>query len=351
MQPTILIVEDDPIAANLVQLILGRQGYRSLVALDGLEGLKIARSEHIDLILLDLMLPGIDGFEVLTQLRAAPKTEDIPVMIVSVKSQVADRRTAAKVGADAYLTKPYKAEDLVAKVNSLLRGEVETIAPQAPCMMLVGTHRRDVARAALYTGLALNGNNVAVTLIDLYPLSTDYSVLLGLPPHQSPILLADPGTTNHLADVIAYHSSGLGLLNNLQGRGQAGQLTFKDINALLTALSPEETFALADLPPDYPTEVLCQLASCSALVLLVTRDDPTSMQKTRAALTLMERSEVGGGNIIVMVIGPAPQEDIQAFEREGLHVIQAETTPDHPAFRDLAARAKDALQSTREGDS
>jgi DNA-binding response OmpR family regulator len=146
MDTTVLIIEDDPLAANLLQLILGRQGYRPITAFDGLEGLKIARSEHIDLILLDLMLPGIDGFEVLTQLRADPKTADVLVMIVSVKSEITDRRTAAKVGVDGYLTKPYTAEEMVAKVNSLLRGEVEGVTDKVPCMMLVGTHRQDAAR-------------------------------------------------------------------------------------------------------------------------------------------------------------------------------------------------------------
>jgi DNA-binding response OmpR family regulator len=349
MESTILIVEDDPIAANLLQLILGRQGYRSLTAFDGLEGLKMARSEHIDLILLDLMLPGIDGFEVLTRLRADPRTAEIPVMIVSVKSQLTDRRTAAKVGADAYLTKPYAVEEMVAKVNSLLRGEVEKIAPSAPCMMLVGTHRNDAARAALYTGLALNDNGVAVTLIDLYPLSTDYSVLLGLPPRQTPILLADPGTTHQLADVMEHHSSGLGLLNNLQGRGQSGQLSFGDISSLLDALSVQDRVVLADLPPDYPTEVICQLAQQAALVLLVTRDDSASMQKTRATLTLMDREKVTKENIVVMIVGPSTSGGLPAFEQEGLCVIHAETTPDHPVFYDLATRVRKAMESLFEG--
>lgn len=345
MDTTVLIIEDDPIAANLLQLILGRQGYRSMTAFDGLEGLKIARSEHIDLILLDLMLPGIDGFEVLTQLRADPKTADILVMIVSVKSEITDRRTAAKVGADAYLTKPYTAEEMVAKVNSLLHREVEGVTDKVPCMMLVGTHRQDAARTALYTGLALNDDGVGVTLIDLYPLSTDYSVLLGLPPRQTPILLADPGTTRQLTDLIEHHSSGLGLLNNLQGRGQSGQLTFKDIKSLLEALPRPNSFVLTDLPLDYPPEVMCQLARSCALVLLVTRDDSASMQKARAALTLMEREDIAKQSIVVMIVGPATSGALPAFEQEGMHVIHAETTPDHPVFHDLAARAKKAAKS------
>jgi hypothetical protein len=70
------------------------------------------------------------------------------------------------------------------------------------------------------------------------------------------------------------------------------------------------------------------------------------MQKTRAALTLMERGSVPRQSIVVMITGPASKGDVSALEQEGLIVLQAETTPDHPAFCELAARAKEALEST-----
>jgi DNA-binding response OmpR family regulator len=121
MERTILLIEDDPLSARLVDLILKSEGHHVIIAQDGLQGLKVAQETHLDLVLLDLMLPGIDGFEVLRQLRADPKTADLRVAIVSAKSQPADKERAAELGTDAYLTKPYRKVELLEVVRSLLR--------------------------------------------------------------------------------------------------------------------------------------------------------------------------------------------------------------------------------------
>ena len=132
-KPTILIVEDDSTTASLVKTILDREGYRPLIAHNGPEGLEIVRSQTVDLIMLDLMLPGIDGFEVLNRLRADPATADLPVIVVSVKSQPTDKRAAAKVGADAYLTKPYDVSEMLTLVDALLHGEGKGATALGPC--------------------------------------------------------------------------------------------------------------------------------------------------------------------------------------------------------------------------
>jgi two-component system cell cycle response regulator len=120
MERTILLIEDDPLSARLVDLILASEGHQVIMVQDGFQGLEIAQSTSLDLILLDLMLPGMDGFEFLRRLRAAPKTADLKVAIVSAKSQPADREKAAELGVDAYLTKPYRKIELLEVVRSLL---------------------------------------------------------------------------------------------------------------------------------------------------------------------------------------------------------------------------------------
>jgi two-component system cell cycle response regulator len=120
MERTILLIEDDPLSARLVDLILKSEGHRVIMAQDGPQGLEIAQRTRLDLVLLDLMLPGIDGFEVLRRLRADPKTADVKVVVVSAKSQPADKERAAELGIDYYLTKPYRKVELLEVVRSLL---------------------------------------------------------------------------------------------------------------------------------------------------------------------------------------------------------------------------------------
>ena len=120
MERTILLIEDDPLSARLVDLILKSEGHQVIIVRDGFQGLEVAQNTSLDLILLDLMLPGIDGFEVLRRLRADPETADVHVVVVSAKSQPADKERAAELGVDAYLTKPYRKVELLQVVRSLL---------------------------------------------------------------------------------------------------------------------------------------------------------------------------------------------------------------------------------------
>jgi DNA-binding response OmpR family regulator len=123
MKPTILVIEDDSMTTRIVEMMLSYEGYRILCASDGPQGVRMAQDHHPDLVVLDLMLPGQNGYEVLQELRAEPRTANVPVVILSAKTQPHDKHTAATLGADAYLTKPYSRLDLVAVVGSLLDKE------------------------------------------------------------------------------------------------------------------------------------------------------------------------------------------------------------------------------------
>jgi len=116
----ILLVEDDPSAIRLVSYTLEQEGYEVLTASNGLEGLRKAREENPDLLVLDVMLPGIDGFEVCRRLRADAETAGLPILMLSAKAQEIDKTTGMKMGADDYLSKPADPADIVARVASLL---------------------------------------------------------------------------------------------------------------------------------------------------------------------------------------------------------------------------------------
>ena len=115
---TILVVEDDATLAAVLRYNLEREGYRCLVAVDGARALELARSERPDLLLLDVMLPGIDGLEVCRRLRAA---STVPIIMLTARVDEIDRVVGLEVGADDYVTKPFSTRELLARVRAALR--------------------------------------------------------------------------------------------------------------------------------------------------------------------------------------------------------------------------------------
>jgi DNA-binding response OmpR family regulator len=118
---TLLVIEDDPDIVELLRYNLEREGYRVLTAMDGERGLAEAQRHPPDLVLLDLMLPGLDGLEVCRRLRAQDATRLTPVLVLTAKSEETDVVLGLELGADDYLTKPFSPRELVARVRALLR--------------------------------------------------------------------------------------------------------------------------------------------------------------------------------------------------------------------------------------
>lgn len=116
----ILVAEDNPSVKRLVCYTLERAGYQVLSASNGVEGLRMAREEKPDLLVLDVMLPGLDGFELCHRLRTDPQTAQLPILIFSAKTQDADLSTGLSLGADDYLIKPADPSEIVKRVANLL---------------------------------------------------------------------------------------------------------------------------------------------------------------------------------------------------------------------------------------
>ena len=120
MVKKILVIEDDPATSRLVEYSLKHEGFQVFNAANGLDGIRKALNEAPDLIILDVMLPGLDGFEICHRLRSEPDTANLPILMFSAKAQEMDKNTGLLVGADDYLTKPASPADIVSHVEALL---------------------------------------------------------------------------------------------------------------------------------------------------------------------------------------------------------------------------------------
>ncbi len=116
----ILVVDDEPTIVRLMEFILARQGHEMLVAVNGEEALQKVRAARPDLVLLDIMMPRIDGYAVARAVRADPATAALPIIMLSAKAQEEDIRKGVEIGVDEYITKPFSPEHLVQVVAAYL---------------------------------------------------------------------------------------------------------------------------------------------------------------------------------------------------------------------------------------
>ncbi|MEN9772492.1 MAG: phosphate regulon transcriptional regulator PhoB [Pseudomonadota bacterium] len=121
MQSTILVIEDEPAIAELLSVNLGFSGHRVLIAPDAESAQTIIQSQLPDLILLDWMLPGMSGVRLAKKLRADDRTKDIPIIMLTARTDEADKVEGLEVGADDYITKPFSPKELMARIKAVLR--------------------------------------------------------------------------------------------------------------------------------------------------------------------------------------------------------------------------------------
>jgi two-component system phosphate regulon response regulator PhoB len=127
----VLVIEDERDLVDVLKYNLEREGYDTIIAHDGLEGLRKAQTLLPDLILLDIMLPGLSGNDVCRELRGGERTRDIPIIIISARSEETDQVVGFSLGADDYVTKPFSAKVLMQRIKALQRRVEGSADPQA----------------------------------------------------------------------------------------------------------------------------------------------------------------------------------------------------------------------------
>jgi phosphate regulon transcriptional regulator PhoB len=163
----VLVVDDEPDIVELVSYNLKKEGFKVSSAMDGEEALSKIKKEHFDFLILDLMLPGIQGMELCRVIRNDPKTESLPIIMLTAKGEEVDRILGLEIGADDYLSKPFSPRELVARVRAVLRRTDE---------------KRAEAKVVRIGNLLINKETFSVSKNDvsISLSSTEYKLLLYL---------------------------------------------------------------------------------------------------------------------------------------------------------------------------
>jgi two-component system alkaline phosphatase synthesis response regulator PhoP len=160
--PTILIVDDEPSIIDALQYNLEKLHYHVLIAMDGERALQVARNGHPDLIVLDLMLPGMDGIEVCRQLRM---DSEVPIIMLTARDEEVDRVVGLEIGADDYVVKPFSMRELIARIKSVLRRSTQP-SQSASNPLRIGEFEIDIDRhEAYWMGKKLNLSKLEFDLL------------------------------------------------------------------------------------------------------------------------------------------------------------------------------------------
>lgn len=298
MAEKILIVDDDPNALRLIGYALQRQGYEIVIARDGQEALDKAQSEEPNLIILDVMMPTIDGYEVLRRLRANPSLARVPVILFTAKSQVDDKISGFEAGADDYLTKPVTPAELTARVRALLLRASYTapVAVRATVIGFLGVKGGvGTTSVALNVAVALSQQDKSVMLIECQPYTGTAARQMGLHPRSTLASLgrleAEAIDRPSVQACITKHHTGVRVIAApLKPEADTQPITPPHAQALIKHLDDLAEIVILDLGSQLTPTVRQLLGRCDHVVC-VTEAEEIALGLTK---TLLHEEEIPG---------------------------------------------------------
>ncbi len=321
----ILIVDDDMDTLKLVGLMLQRQGYRIVVANSGPKALTMAKTEAPDLILLDVMMPEMDGFEVTRRLRSEEATANIPILMFTAKSQVEDKLSGFDAGADDYLTKPAHPAELLARVKKLLKGAHTTgnlpTAPAGPAQprWTVGVMGAKggvgTSTVALTLGIMLHQESREdVVIAELRPGQGTMGLELGHPALNGlGSLLAQPAqqlTPQAVEEVLVSYLAGVRLLFASFDPAEVARST--NLTALETIaryVRQSARYSVLDLGPSLQPAASKMLPLCDE-ILIVVDGFPQTVHMAKTLVDYLLMHGIGQGKISAVLVNRT-RADIQ----------------------------------------
>jgi pilus assembly protein CpaE len=342
MAEKILIVDDDMETLRLVGLMLQRQGYQIVAASNGTQALGLTRNEKPDLIVLDVMMPDMDGYEVTRQLRQDKDTLDIPIILFTAKSQVDDKVTGYEVGADDYLTKPVHPAELVAHIKALLaRGKNRAAVPQEKGYtigFIAAKGGLGVSSLALNMAIAMRiRSKTEVIAAELRPGQGTWGVELDFPEtdglNKLLKLKTAEITKSRVEGELVRMPNGLHLLMTSNYAKGTNLCTSQDqMNTVLQYLGAIGKILLLDIGTNFLPGLDDVLDVCNEIIL-VTEPQPVTIQRTRILLEELNQKGFGKSKLLSLVLINRMRTDVQysiSQVQDALHIPVLQMIPPVP---------------------
>ena len=316
MAEKILIVDDDLDTLKLVGLILQRHGFQIAAASGGLQALSKAATERPDIILLDLMMPDLDGYEVTRRLRANAALAHIPIIMFTAKTLLDDKVAGFEAGADDYLTKPTHPSELVAHVKALIARSQATQARTAPIALgrivsfLSAKGGAGTSTAALNFAAAAAQTGQHVILADLHPGSGSIGLMLGMTARPSAgSLLAKPISDldqRTVGDQLTAHPSGIRVLASAPEPSEV-HLTNNaaQVETVAKTLAQMSQLLVLDLGTGL-AEASRRIAALSDLLVVVSEPTRLSLLQSKALVARLMDLGLPAARIEVVLVNRSP---------------------------------------------
>ena len=346
MPEKILIIDDDVDTLKLVGLIVQRQGYEVQVASSGPQALAMLQSEVPDLVLLDIMMPEMDGYEVARKMREDPRTAEIPIIMFTAKSQLDDKVAGFEAGADDYLTKPTQPRELLAHIKAVLARASKSRLPVTPSQSLASERGYmvgilgvkgglGVSTIAINLGIAIRQDNKKdVIVADFRPGMGTIGLELGYQKAEGMLRLLErkPNeiTLKEIENQLVLHSSGVRLLLSSHRPSDARYVNslahFEAISRNLPFLAKH---VILDLGSSLTPMIEKVIPQCNELLVIV-EPVPHSVLQTRIMIDELTGKGVGAGNITAILVNrfrSGVQMTWSQVQEQLTHIISVIFTP------------------------
>jgi len=306
----VFLVDDNPVGLRLLGQALNKAGYEIAVARNGIEALEKIPAEQPDIVVMDVMMPVMDGFETTRELRENPDTAHIPIILLTARDRIEDKLTGFGSGADDYVVKPVLPAELIARIDALFRRSqmyAEAARPQGHVIGFLGVKGGvGTTTLAVNVAIALAQARKSVILVDAHPWAGAVALQMGLSPRIEMALAAGeeaPKITRHLLESsLERHRSGVQVLvMPRRGVEPGGELALEQIVALLDLVETMRDVIVLDMGGGLMPATMEMMKRCH-LTLLVLEGDTVAL--SLASDTVQRLAEVGmaGSRLKLIVV-------------------------------------------------